>query len=139
MISNRDCPLFDVMSTAEMDQLTSGASNRIIPILKTLRTTVIFVQTILLSFILFLLPRRRQSGTGLPQSPVKSGKRKTMWKLEEEDTRRRRALAEDVDMRFDTADDDSEVRCQWSTSLFFGARSNALFCRSWFPVAGELK
>ncbi|KAI9191631.1 hypothetical protein LWI28_011150 [Acer negundo] len=129
------------MSTAEMEPLTSGASNRIIPILKTLRTSIIFVQSLIFSVILFLLPRRRRSqplsGAGPPQSPARSWKRKSVWRREEEDTMRRRALAEDVDMGIET--DDREVRCQRTTSLFFGVRSNALFCRSWFPVTGELK
>ncbi|KAL5786267.1 hypothetical protein ACOSQ2_008659 [Xanthoceras sorbifolium] len=129
------------MSTAEMEPLTSGASNRIIPILRTLRTSIIFVQSLIFSLILLLLPRRCHSqplsGSSPPQSPARSWKRKSVWRREEEDTTRRRALAEDVDMGFET--DDREVRCQWSTSLFFGARRNALFCRSWFPVTGELK
>ncbi|KAK3030195.1 hypothetical protein RJ639_038705 [Escallonia herrerae] len=29
--------------------------------------------------------------------------------------------------------------CRWSTSLFFGVGRNALFCRSWFPVNGQVK
>ncbi|TXG61986.1 hypothetical protein EZV62_013349 [Acer yangbiense] len=129
------------MSTAEMEPLTSGASNRIIPILKALRTSIVFVQSLIFSLILFLLPRRRLSqplsGAGPPQSPAMSWKRKSVWRREEEDTMRRRALAEDVDMGIET--DDREVRCQGTTSLFFGVRSNALFCRSWFPLTGELK
>lgn len=138
MISNPDRPLVGGLSTAEMEQLTSGASNRIIPIFRTLRTTIIFVQSLIFALILLLLPRRRLSGAGPPQSPSRSWRRKSVWKLEEEDTMRRRALAEDVDMGLKT-DDEREVRCQWSTSLFLGARRNTLFCRSWFPVTGELK
>ncbi|KAM1019833.1 hypothetical protein FF1_041121 [Malus domestica] len=37
------------MSTAEMEQLTSKTSNRIIPILKTLRVFLIFIHTFFLS------------------------------------------------------------------------------------------
>ncbi|KAJ4708100.1 monoglyceride lipase-like [Melia azedarach] len=123
------------MSTAEMEQLTSGASNRIIPILKALRTSIIFIQSIILAVLLFLLPRRSTSGA--PKSPAKSLKRRSAWRREEEDTMRRRALAEDIKMGFEA--DDGEVRCRWNTSLFSGVRRNALFCRSWLPVTGELK
>ncbi|KDP34165.1 hypothetical protein JCGZ_07736 [Jatropha curcas] len=126
------------MSAAEMEPLTSGASNRIIPILKTLRTFLVFVQTLLLSLLLLLFPRRclSQSRSADPplHSPTKSSRRQLLWRLEEEDTLRRRALAEGIDM---TSDGDSH--CRWSTSLFFGVRRNALFCRSWLPVTGELK
>lgn len=52
---------------------------------------------------------------------------------EEEDTFRRRALAQDVGMGHD------DGCCRWNTSIFYGVRNNALFCRSWFPVYGDLK
>ncbi|KAH9761271.1 Hydrolase 4 domain-containing protein [Citrus sinensis] len=123
------------MSTAEVDQLTSGASNRIIPILKTLRTLIFFIQSFIFSLVILLLPRRPAAGA--PKSQVKSWKRKSMLRREDEDTMRRRALAEDLKMGFET--DDGEVPCRWSTSLFFGVKRNALFCRSWIPVSGELK
>lgn len=51
---------------------------------------------------------------------------------------RRRALAEAVEMVTEDIDD-MNIRCQWTTSLFFGDRQNALFCRSWFPASGDLK
>lgn len=123
------------MSTAEVDQLTSGASNRIIPILKTLRALIFFIQSLIFSLVILLLPRRPAAGA--PKSQVKSWKRKSMLRREDEDTMRRRALAEDLKMGFET--DDGEVRCRWSTSLFFGVKRNALFCRSWIPVSGELR
>ncbi|MBA0722920.1 hypothetical protein Golax_003552, partial [Gossypium laxum] len=47
-----------------MEQLTSGASNRIIPILRTLRIPLIFLQSIILYLLLFLFPRRRQTAVG---------------------------------------------------------------------------
>ncbi|GKV03450.1 hypothetical protein SLEP1_g15744 [Rubroshorea leprosula] len=134
------------MSTAaEMEPLTSGASNRIIPILRTLRAPLIFLQSLILYLVLFLFPlrRRRRSrqiipeAATSPQSPMKNFRRRSVWRRDEEDTLRRRALAEDLDMGFETGD--GEIRCRWSTSLFFGVRRNALFCRSWFPVTGELK
>ncbi|XP_022731662.1 uncharacterized protein LOC111286125 [Durio zibethinus] len=135
------------MSTVgEMEQLTSGASNRIIPILKTLRIILIFIQSIVLYLLLLLFPRRRQPRTAVaavdstaeaPQSPAKTARRRSVWVREEEDTLRRRALAEGLDMGFETGD--GEISCRWSTSLFFGVRRNALFCRSWFPATGELR
>lgn len=129
------------MSSAEMemDQLTSGASNRIIPILKALRASVIFVYSFFLSLLLLILPRpRRFSSAPLlatpPSSPRKHRKRRPLWLVrEEEDSLRRRALAEGVLMAQDDA------TCRWSTSIFYGLRSNALFCRSWFPLSDDLK
>jgi hypothetical protein len=117
-----------------MEPLTSGASNRIIPILKTLRASLLYIHSLLFSVLLLLLPRRyRRSYTAdsaAEQSPRKSVKR---WRLEEEDTIKRRALAEGIDMT--TGNED----CRWSTFLFFGVRRNALFTRSWFPVTGQKK
>ncbi|KAL3566295.1 hypothetical protein D5086_031710 [Populus alba] len=89
------------MSTmAEMEPLTSGASNRIIPILKTLRTSLLYIHALLFSVVLLLLlPRRYRrrytADSAAEQSPSKSVKR---WRLEEEDTIKRRALAEGIDM-----------------------------------------
>ncbi|OIV97811.1 hypothetical protein TanjilG_12568 [Lupinus angustifolius] len=119
-----------------MEPLTSGASNRIIPILKTLKVSLFFVYTFFLSFLLFVLPRRRRLSSPVtvlpPSSPSKYMKRRWLV-LEEEDTLRRRALAEYVGM----GRDDGWFR--WSTFIFYGLRNNALFCRSWFPVTGNLK
>ncbi|XVE97591.1 hypothetical protein REPUB_Repub03eG0032600 [Reevesia pubescens] len=128
------------MSTAgEMEQLTSGASNRIIPILKTLRIPLILIQSIILYLTLLLFPRRRRSQTAVAEvdAVAKTAKRRSVWRREEEDTLRRRALAEGLDMGVETGD--REIRCRWNTSLFYGVRRNALFCRSWFPGTGELK
>ncbi|KAI4337513.1 hypothetical protein L6164_015920 [Bauhinia variegata] len=129
------------MSSAEMEmeQLTSGASNRIIPILKALRASLVFVYTFFLSFLLFILPRRRRlSSPALlgapPSSPRKHLKRRSLWLIrEEEDTMRRRALAEAVDMGRD------DGHCRWTTSIFYGVRMNALFFRSFLPVSGDLR
>ncbi|KAL1291082.1 hypothetical protein HN51_059624 [Arachis hypogaea] len=126
------------MSSAEagrMEPLTSGASNRIIPIMKALRASLIFVYTFFLSFILFVLPRRSRRGTlaGAPPSSPRKHFKKRWLVREEEDTCRRRALAQDVGMGTD------DWLCRWSTSIFYGVRNNALFCRQWFPVAGDLK
>ncbi|CAL1373425.1 unnamed protein product [Linum trigynum] len=126
------------MSTvAEMEPLTSGASNRIIPILRVLRKSLIFIQSIFLALLLVLFPRRRPSSSSTSadsSASSNSSKRRSMWRLEEEDTLRRRALAEVIDMTVD-----GDTRCRWSTSLFFGVKRNALFCRSWFPLHDDLK
>ncbi|KAE9609131.1 hypothetical protein Lal_00020003 [Lupinus albus] len=119
-----------------MEPLTSGASNRIIPILKALRASLIFVYTLFLSFLLFVLPRRRRLSSTVetlpPPSPKKNFKRRWLIR-EEEDTFRRRTLAQHVGMGRD------DGFCRWNTSIFYGLRNNALFCRSWFPVTGHLK
>ncbi|KAJ6295601.1 hypothetical protein OIU76_027335 [Salix suchowensis] len=123
------------MSTmAEMEPLTSGASNRIIPVLKALRTALLFIHALVFSVLVLLLPRRYRrrytADSAAEQPPRKSVKR---WRLEEEDTFRRRALAEGIDMT--TGNED----CRCSTFLFYGVRRNALFTRSWFPVTGQKK
>ncbi|CAL5440625.1 unnamed protein product [Camellia sinensis] len=137
------------MAAVEMEELTSGASGRIIPVFKNLRRSVfsydsfrrslIFIQSIFLWFLL-LLPRQRLSSASQPPSPSSSWpslKRRFAIRREEEDTLRRRALAEGLQMVAET--DDWPSRCQWSRSIFFGVKRNALFCRSWFPVTGQLK
>jgi acylglycerol lipase len=113
-----------------MEPLTSGASNRIIPLLKAFRASLLFVYTFFLSFLLFVLPRRNRAVQ--PSSPKKHLKRRWLVK-EEEDTFRRRLLAQDVGMGHD------DGCCRWNTSIFYGVRNNALFCRSWFPVFGDVK
>ncbi|CAA0402051.1 unnamed protein product [Arabidopsis thaliana] len=124
-------------TSAEMDQLTSGASNRIIFILRTLRKCLVFVLSLVLSLLLILRlrPRRRVSPLSSPEdeavpAPSRRWRRKMAWKLEEEDTARRRSLAEGVEMA-----GDGEISC----SLFYGRRGNALFSRSWLPISGELR
>lgn len=56
---------------------------------------------------------------------------------------RRRALAEEIRMVTSSVDnnddDDWSSRCRASTSLFNGTGRNALFCRSWIPVAGDVR
>lgn len=129
-------------TSAEMEPLTSGASNRIIPILKKLRKCFIFILSLVLSILLLLRPRRRV----LPLPPLEEAnpapsrrwRRKMAWKLEEEDTARRRSLAEGVDMGFGIAGD-GEIPCRCCSSLFYGRRGNALFSRSWLPISGELR
>ncbi|XP_030530596.1 monoacylglycerol lipase [Rhodamnia argentea] len=116
----------------EVDQLTSGASNRIIPILRTLKVSLAFVYSLLFSLLLFLLPRRHNNHRRL--SPPSHSK---LRRREEEDTERRRALAEGIEM--DCEDDDGVRAFHRQTCLFYGVRRNALFCRSWFPANGEVR
>ncbi|CAN6873705.1 unnamed protein product [Brassica oleracea] len=122
-------------TSAEIEQLTSGASNRIIPILKTLRKCFIFVLSLFLSLLLLLRPRRRvlplpsPEEEASPAAPSRRWRRKMAWKLEEEDTARRRSLAEGVEI--------GEIDSRWSSFLFYGRRGSALFSRSWLPLSGE--
>lgn len=129
------------LAMAEMEELTSGASGRIIPLFKnirqrstvlsydSLRRSLLFIQSIFFWFLL-VLPRTKPSSSAA-SSPAKRRRK------EEEDTLRRRALAQDFPMLDET--DDGAGRCESATSLFYGVRRNALFVRSWFPVTGELK
>lgn len=146
-----------------MEELTSGASGRIIPVCKNLRRAVfsydavrrgvIFVQSIFLWMILLLLPHRHRSPPSSPSSVADSASEEWLMKKrklrkDEEDTLRRRALAEALQMvaadagagmESESDSGNGNSQCLWSTSLFFGVRRNALFCRSWLPVSGELK
>ncbi|RVX17406.1 Caffeoylshikimate esterase [Vitis vinifera] len=135
------------MESVQMEELTSGASGRIIPVFRNLRRSVlswqsfrrslIFIHSIFLWLIL-LLPRHRLSSSAQsPPAPVKSCRRRSVFRRDEEDTLKRRALAEGLEMVTESEDGTSLCRC--ATSLFYGTRRNALFCRSWFPVAGEMK
>lgn len=142
-VSLRSAP----MDSVQMEELTSGASGRIIPVFRNLRRSVfswqsirrslIFIHSIFL-WLLLLLPRHRLSSSAQsPPAPVKSCRRRSVFRRDEEDTQRRRALAEGLEMVTESRDETSLCRCD--TFLFYGTRRNALFCRSWFPVSGELK
>ncbi|XP_057799756.1 LOW QUALITY PROTEIN: caffeoylshikimate esterase [Salvia miltiorrhiza] len=132
-----------------VEELTSGASGRIIPVFKNLRQSILSYESLRRSllliysffvWILLLLPRlhRISAAASPPSSPRTASasvrRRKFGVRRDEEDTMRRRALAEAIEM---AAEDSSW--CRWTTSLFFGVRRNALFCRSWLPVSGELR
>ncbi|XAR69290.1 2-acylglycerol O-acyltransferase [Bertholletia excelsa] len=143
------------MAEVQVEELTSGASGRIIPVFRNLRQSVfsyeslrrflIFVQSIFFWFLLVLPRNRLSSASSQTPSPSSSAalhsssskRRFARRRIEEEDTMRRRALAESLAMVADT--DEGSCRCRWSTSLFFGVRRNALFVRSWFPATGEIK
>ncbi|KAL2544830.1 alpha/beta-hydrolase superfamily protein [Forsythia ovata] len=135
----------------QVEELTSGASGRIIPLFRNIRQSILSYdalrKSVLLIYsffvwILLLLSRRHRLAASPPPSPTVVAasvkRRKFGLRRDEEDTLRRRALAEAIEMvEEDTGDWNSP--CQWSTSLFFGTRLNALFCRSWFPAPGDLK
>lgn len=163
----------------QVEELTSGASGRIIPLFRNIRRSVfsldairralILIHSLFLWIILFIHPRRHRSssspssssGSSPPSSPrsldsvatmtasttVVIKKKKFALRRDEEDALKRRAIAEALRMVVDEADDvesENEIgmgnsRCVWSTSLFFGVRKNALFCRSWLPSSGEMK
>ncbi|XP_075522480.1 uncharacterized protein LOC142555482 [Primulina tabacum] len=141
------------VTAIQVEELTSGASGRLIPVFRNLRQSILsyqFLRRFLLLFysfflwLLLLLPRRHRfsSASSPPSSPKTSSssirRRKLIRRRDEEDTLRRRALAEAVEMVTEDVDDINS-RCQWTTSLFFGDRQNALFCRSWFPASGDLR
>lgn len=130
-----------------VEELTSGASGRIIPVFRNLRQSILSYESLRRSlllvysffvWILLLIPRRhRLSTTASPPSSPRTAsssvrRRKFGVRRDEEDTVRRRALAEAIEMVTDESS-----WCKWTTSLFYGVRRNALFCRSWLPVSGE--
>lgn len=71
-----------------------------------------------------------------PPSKTLSKRKSVFRRWDEADTLRRRALAEEWLEIVDDADVDV---CKWGSSVFFGTRRNALFCRSWVPVSGHVK
>ncbi|CAM8978660.1 unnamed protein product [Rhodiola kirilowii] len=140
-------------SALQMEELalTSGASGRIIPILRNLNASfiraIVFVRSLFLCIIFFLRRRRRRIAPLSPSSrdspsfevdekSASSVRRRSVWRRirdeEAADVLRRRALAERVVM----VEDGSEVWC--GIEIFYGVRRNALFCRHWLPASGEL-
>ncbi|KAK1425983.1 hypothetical protein QVD17_14650 [Tagetes erecta] len=139
--------------TIPVEELTSGASGRIIPVFKNLhrsffslasiRRLLIFIQSIFLCFIFHL--RNCKHRPSPPSSP--SSKRRFYFRRREidEDVIRRRALAEQIQMLKSSIDDDDDDdadwtrRCHVTSFLFSGTGRNALFCRSWFPMSDEIR
>lgn len=137
----------DAAAAVPVEELTSGASGRIIPVFRNLRQSIFSYESIRRSlllvysffvWILLLIPRRhRLSATASPPSSPRAAsssvrRRKFGVRRDEEDTVRRRALAEAIEMVTEESS-----WCKWTTSLFYGVRRNALFCRSWLPVSSE--
>ncbi|CAM8952802.1 unnamed protein product [Rhodiola kirilowii] len=133
------------MSTVDDVALTSGASGRIISILRRLKTSVrypyhslirsfIFLQSVFLSLLLLL--RRCRFGGGEKVRRRRSVVWRRVKKEEEADVAKRRALAEMVEMVTEEEEEkEGSCGCRWRTELFYGVRNNALFCRSWFPAS----
>ncbi|KAK9699827.1 hypothetical protein RND81_08G198000 [Saponaria officinalis] len=133
------------------EELTSGASGRIIPLFKRakstavvlipsyliLKQTLILFYTSFLCFLLLLVPRSHRNAAAAEEAPPV--KRRRRWKVEEEeDTCRRRALAEGIKMvEDDVVERENGEGCKWRTLIFFGVRGNGLFCRSWFPLCDD--
>lgn len=140
---------------AQMEELTSGASGRIIPVFRNIRRSVsspasllrvlLFLHSFVLWFLLFL--RRGgpfTSKTASAAASAASPRRRTCggrWSraAEEEDVRRRRELAEEVVMVPPVEEGDEGGACRWETFVFMGPRRSALFCRSWLPASGDLR
>lgn len=129
--------------------MTSGATGRIVPVFRSVlsRRALLRVAVALHSLFLWLLLlarglRRHRAGTGADASASEAGAGAGTWSArrwrlrlqaaEEEDVRRRRALAEEVPMEEDRG-------TRWATFLVTGARRNALFCRLWAPAVDEMR
>ncbi|MFS7909123.1 putative 2-acylglycerol O-acyltransferase [Helianthus anomalus] len=136
-------------ATVHVEELTSGASNRIIPVCKNLhrsffssasvRRALIFLQSIFLWFIFQLRRFQRPQHRPPPSSKSKFSFRRRDVEYEQ-DVIRRRALAEEIRMLTSSIDvDDVTNQCRAATWMFVGARRNALFCRSWIPVCDEIR
>lgn len=125
-----------------IDTPTSGASGRIIPLVANVRRSVLSLRAIVRLVVLFhsilvwfLLVLRRTSRLAYASSTSApaAGARKRIAVAEVEDSRRRRELAEAVEMV------GSAVRCRSGTFDFVGPRKNSLYCRYWVPVSAEMR
>ncbi|KAK1411765.1 hypothetical protein QVD17_32483 [Tagetes erecta] len=139
-------------SSLQVQELTSGASGRIIPVFKnvhrsifsstSIHRVIIFIQSIILWFI-FNLRRCQQQHHHRPSSPSPSSKRKFYFRrrdLIEDDVIKRRALAEQFPMLTSSVGDDDWIkRCRADTFLFYGTGRNVLFCRSWIPTTDQMR
>ncbi|XP_071690732.1 uncharacterized protein [Rutidosis leptorrhynchoides] len=147
-------------ATVQVEELTSGASNRIIPVFKNLHRSIftstsinrllIFIQSIFLWFIFHLRRFQRHHNHHRQTPPSSPSKRKFSFRRREieieNDVVRRRALAEEIQMLTspssigDTDYDDSRSEhCRAATWMFYGTGRNALFCRSWIPAVDEIR
>ncbi|KAL6556632.1 hypothetical protein OROGR_005920 [Orobanche gracilis] len=108
----------EAAAVLQVEELTSGASGRIIPVFRNLRR---------------LSPASPSPPSSPKTAPPSIRRRKFGIRRDEDDTMRRRDLAEAVEMM---TEDSSG--CQCTTSLFFSVRRNALFCRPWFLVSREI-
>ncbi|KAH0448231.1 hypothetical protein IEQ34_022031 [Dendrobium chrysotoxum] len=143
---------------APVEELTSGASSRIIPVFRGVRRSIIsreaairvllFLQSIFLWILILIRLRGGRSAlsskpSSMVGSPLPSPRRRgvgfrkggRLSAKEEEDAQKRRVLAEQVDMAFPL----SCSRCRCESFLIMGTKKNALFCRSWVPASGNMK
>ncbi|KAL8259553.1 hypothetical protein R6Q59_027506 [Mikania micrantha] len=132
-----------------VESFTSGASGRIIPVIRNFHRSVfssasvyralIFVQSIFLWFILHI--RNCQHRHHRPSYQSSSSSKKFLFRRRgiEDDVVRRRAIAEEIQMVKSSIDDDWISRCHANAFLFYGTGRNALFCRSWIPMSGEIR
>ncbi|XP_020588188.1 monoglyceride lipase-like [Phalaenopsis equestris] len=148
------------MSSHQVDSLTSAASGLIISGFRgvkrssflresALRMFLHFLQSIFLWFLILLPLRWVRSSLLAVQAwsllrrrdgEFKKGER---WSaVEEEDAKRRRALAERVEMGFSSEGKwgkGENGRLQCESFVLYGTMRNELFCRSWLPADGKMK
>ncbi|CAA6666044.1 unnamed protein product [Spirodela intermedia] len=132
--------------------MTSGASGRIIPVCRDVGRSVLsrqfllrvylFLHSLFLWFLLLRqLTHRPISAKVSVSSPASSPRRRGGFRKgrrdEEEDTVRRRALAEGLSMVHPS--DGVISSCVWETSVHVGPSKSTLFCRSWRPAVGDMK
>ncbi|KAJ8479641.1 hypothetical protein OPV22_023368 [Ensete ventricosum] len=137
---------------APVEELTSGASGRIIPVFRNIRRSVpspasllrvlLFLHALAMWFLLFI--RRRSPISWRSMAASASPRRRACvgrWSAaaEEEDVLRRRSLADRVEMVPLPEEGGGEVACRCETFLFLGPRRTALYCRSWVPASGDLR
>ncbi|CAA7402808.1 unnamed protein product [Spirodela intermedia] len=134
------------------EMMTSGASGRIIPVCRDVGRSVLsrqfllrvylFLHSLFLWFLLLRqLTHRPISAKVSVSSPASSPRRRGGFRKgrrdEEEDTVRRRALAEGLSMVHPS--DGVISSCVWETSVHVGPSKSTLFCRSWRPAVGDMK
>lgn len=134
-------------------ELTSGASGRIIPVIRKVRRSaptpdsllraLIFLHSLALWFLLLIRRRsplswKATATSAVSQAPLgrRNGGGRWSAAVEDEDARRRRALAEETKMG-SSSEEGAARRCE--TFVFEGPRRNSLFCRSWLPSSGDLR
>lgn len=148
----------EIEKRREMEQgapveLTSGASGRIIPVIRKVRRSaptpdsllraLIFLHSLALWFLLLIRRRsplfwKATATSAVSQAPPRWRNGGGRWSaaVEDEDARRRRELAEETKMG-SSSEEGAACRCE--TFVFEGPRRNSLFCRSWLPSSGDLR
>ncbi|KAJ8471415.1 hypothetical protein OPV22_025758 [Ensete ventricosum] len=138
---------------APVEELTSGASDRIIPVFRDTRRSVpspasllrvlLFLHFLALWFLGFV--GRRSPSASRTAATAASPRRRSSrgsWSVaaEEEEVLRRRAIAGGVEMVTPPSEEGgTDAACRFRTFVFVGPRRSALFCRSWVPAMGDLR